>query len=110
MLEAGLHGFISKRQIDIDILEGLSDVLSGRIYVPPSLAGMSSATATGASAFPSRSKNPPQLTRRQRDVLDLVAKGLSNKEIARNLNIAEPTSVLVTIDPIASALKPSSSR
>ena len=37
-LAAGFHGFISKHQSDRDILAGITDLLSGRIYVPPSLA------------------------------------------------------------------------
>ena len=37
-LAAGLHGFISKHQSDAEILTAINDILSGRIYVPCSLA------------------------------------------------------------------------
>ncbi|MFY9827454.1 MAG: response regulator, partial [Rhodoplanes sp.] len=37
-LAAGLHGFISKHQSDTEILTAINDILSGRIYVPCSLA------------------------------------------------------------------------
>ena len=33
-LAAGFYGFISKRQSDTDILSAITDILSGRIYVP----------------------------------------------------------------------------
>ena len=37
-LAAGLHGFISKHQSDTEILTAINDIISGRIYVPCSLA------------------------------------------------------------------------
>jgi DNA-binding NarL/FixJ family response regulator len=98
-LEAGLHGFVSKSQPDSEILGAIQDMLTGRIYVPSALARIG-----GIIAYASKEthrdglRDPAQtelrmqkLTRRQRDILPLLAKGLSNKEIARTLKIAEGT-------------------
>jgi DNA-binding CsgD family transcriptional regulator len=49
-----------------------------------------SASAT-ASATPSTQKMDAILTPRQRDVFELIVQGMSNKEIARNLQLAEGT-------------------
>lgn len=94
-LAAGFHGFISKCQPDTEILAAMSDILAGRIYVPGSLAE----TEAGDSRHIRGEESPAssieaailKLTRRQREVLVLLARGRSNKEIARALNIAEAT-------------------
>jgi DNA-binding CsgD family transcriptional regulator len=39
----------------------------------------------------SAQSQPEELTRREREILELVADGLSNKEIARHLRIELPT-------------------
>lgn len=92
-LACGFHGYISKFQPDEEIIAGIEDVLAGKIYVTPRLA-----ITNGLSAWPASLKaaEPPRsqlirLTRRQRDVLALLAQGKSNKEIARALDIAEAT-------------------
>jgi DNA-binding NarL/FixJ family response regulator len=98
-LAAGFHGFISKRQLDDDILDAIRDIMSGRIYVPPSLATAEQPNAPVASgekeAPPSVSLDSDadilRLTPRQREVLSYLALGMSNKEIARALHIAEAT-------------------
>jgi DNA-binding NarL/FixJ family response regulator len=96
-LAAGFHGFISKRQSEIDILAAISDILSGRIYVPWSLAQAGDGDAVGGrfsgEALPMMSSEADllKLTTRQREVLSLLARGKSNKEIARALEIAEAT-------------------
>jgi DNA-binding NarL/FixJ family response regulator len=94
-LAAGLHAFISKLQPDEEIISAVKDVLAGRIYVPPWLAqvGEHHASGNGASVgVTTRSvQHLAKLTPRQRDVLPLLARGLSNKEIARVLNISEAT-------------------
>ena len=95
----GLNGYIPKSLTDDEILGAIQDILDGRIYIPrfmtltaPALSGMQTisedlaATSRGASGNPAKPISP-----RQRDVLDCVRRGLSNKEIARELDIAEGT-------------------
>ena len=96
-LAAGFHGFISKRQSDAEILAAVMDILAGRIYVPKSFAKMGDGDALSGrfdrEAVPTLSTEADvlKLTKRQREVLTLLARGLSNKEIARTLAIAEAT-------------------
>jgi DNA-binding NarL/FixJ family response regulator len=94
-LDAGLHGFISKAQSDGEIMSAICDVLSGRIYVPRLLLNTrafgSEDNSVSGQSVRHQTIEPLKLTMRQRDVLDLLAEGLSNKEIARRLKIAEAT-------------------
>ncbi len=98
-LESGLFGFISKCQSDEEICSAVRDILSGRIYVPAMISQPSGANAFTDGACHRELASPPvapdvhpeRLTPRQRDILPLLAKGMSNKEIARALKIAEGT-------------------
>ena len=96
-LAGGFRGFISKNQSDTEILAAITDILSGRIYVPATLAEagdddtLSSRYDREALPTLSPKANIANLTKRQREVLTLLARGLSNKEIARILAIAEAT-------------------
>ena len=96
-LAAGLHGFISKHQSDTEILTAINDILAGRIYVPCSLAeagdseGFVGQGDREATPFLSIEADLSKLTKRQREVLQLLARGMSNKKIARALKIAEAT-------------------
>ena len=98
-LEAGLHGFVSKSQPDSEILGAIQDMLTGRIYVPSALAQIGGIIAYASKEAhrdglrgPTKTELRVQkLTRRQREILPLLAKGMSNKEIARMLKIAEGT-------------------
>jgi len=95
-LAAGLHGFISKHQSDAAILDAIARLLSGRIYVPRSLAEADDGEASASRGDNVGDSLPTEadllkLTKRQREVLGLLALGMSNKEIARALEIAEAT-------------------
>jgi DNA-binding NarL/FixJ family response regulator len=90
-LAAGFHGFISKHQSDTDILAAITDILSGRIYIPSSLAEVGNGARRATPPTLSAEADVFKLTKRQREVLSLLARGRSNKEIARALDIAEAT-------------------
>ena len=95
-LATGVHGFVCKLQPDDEIVAAVKHVLSGNIYVPTWLAQV--AVLGHRNPFDPISQPYVQihgpvvrLTPRQRDVLPLLARGMSNKEIARALKIAEAT-------------------
>jgi DNA-binding NarL/FixJ family response regulator len=77
-LERGARGFISKAQSGDKLLAALDTVLSGGLPLP-------------TSAWRQDEEDNLGLSPRQREVLRLVASGLSNREISLRLDIAEPT-------------------
>lgn len=84
-LDAGAVGYLPKTSPPKVIAEALRVVLQGGTYVPPQAMGAVPQVKTP------RSLADLGITERQADVLKLVCKGLSNLEIARELNIAENT-------------------
>ena len=87
-LAGGMHGFVSKRQPDEDVLVAMKEILSGGVYVPWSSAKGRGGAGTGDHML--------KLTPRQQQVLRLLSLGMSNKEIARALRIAELTTKIHT--------------
>jgi DNA-binding NarL/FixJ family response regulator len=92
----GFHGFISKDQSDTEILAAVRSILDGQIYIPASFAKKEDDVLAGrvdreGSSTLRMAADVSKLTKRQREVLTLLAQGLSNKEIARALDIAEAT-------------------
>ncbi|PYF00050.1 LuxR family two component transcriptional regulator [Rhodopseudomonas faecalis] len=94
-LSAGFHGFVHKLQSDDELLTAITDLLSGRIYVPRWLADGHGSLSDEPSAL-NIELETLRLTRRQNDILPLIAQGMSNKEISRHLNIAEGTTKIHT--------------
>jgi DNA-binding NarL/FixJ family response regulator len=92
-LSAGVHGYITKTAQPEDIAAAFKYVLGGGVYVPPLLSqGADDSTLPpepGAVHAPTI--DLARFTPRQRDVLRLLAAGKSNKEIARELDLAEGT-------------------
>lgn len=82
-LDAGVTGFVLKEAPIDDLLRAVRSVAAGGTYIDPVLAG----TLAGA---PSTAKHE-ELTRRERDVLRLLADGLSNEEIGNKLFISPET-------------------
>jgi len=82
-LDLGAMGFIPKSAPGEVLLQAVRLVISGAIYVP--------VEALNAPPLPPRAAAGLNLSPRQREVLDLLLKGLSNKLIARKLDISENT-------------------
>jgi DNA-binding NarL/FixJ family response regulator len=98
-LELGASGFIPKSASRDVMLNALKLILAGGVYVPPEILGRDHA----GSARPA-SASELGLTQRQLDVLALMMQGRSNKVIARELDLAEPT-VKNHVTAILKALK-----
>ncbi|NFV79332.1 response regulator [Magnetospirillum aberrantis] len=85
-LDAGAHGYITKASSSAAMLEAIRLVLSGETFVSPGLE-----VPDGLSAGGDVDTVRASLTPRQRDVLAMLRQGKSNKEIARDLDLAEIT-------------------
>lgn len=95
-LHRGAQGFIPKSSTGNVTLSALRLVLSGGIYLPPSLLRHSDLLRCAPLVSESRTSVNVNdeglgLTHRQREVLALIVKGRTNKEIARALNVSEAT-------------------
>ena len=104
-LDAGANGFIPKAFGTAELGSALRLILEGQIFVPASLA---TSQASGVAARKPVAPPAPEpklngLSPRQKNVLDLMALGKSNKEIARDLHLAEGT-VKVHVNALYRAL------
>jgi two-component system nitrate/nitrite response regulator NarL len=95
-LRAGAHGYLLKT-IEGDLLaQAIHRAMKGEAVVSPEMTGKL-VTAFRAASAPAPAEPPPapdplaQLSAREMQVLEQIALGASNKEIARTLDIAETT-------------------
>ncbi len=103
-MKLGAAGYIPKSSSARVMLGALKLILfSGGTYVPPSVLEANGADAAAPSPAPADMAERAPLTRRQLDVLQLLAKGQSNRQIAAALAIAEGT-VKVHVAAILKAL------
>jgi DNA-binding NarL/FixJ family response regulator len=90
-LRSGASGFLVKDTEPVDLLAAVRLVASGEALLSPSV------TRRVIEEFASRAKEPPptgpldELTEREREVMALVAGGLSNEEIAVRLVVSPAT-------------------
>ena len=85
-IRAGAKGFVSKTATADHLAHTIQLVLAGGTSVPAEmLTGVSPAAAAQEPEWFRR------LSPREREVLAAVARGISNKQVARELNLAEVT-------------------
>jgi DNA-binding NarL/FixJ family response regulator len=85
-LELGPVAFLLKRSCGSELLKAMEQILHGRPYVTPKLKAEDWVAAKARARQFSR-----DLTKRQRDVVQLFAEGRPMKEIAAILNLSEKT-------------------
>ena len=89
MLTAGAHGYLLKDCAFEELTLAIQTVLSDDVYLSPGVAGVviramqSRTTELGTKA--------PELTPREREVLQLVAEGRTTREIAARLHVSVKT-------------------
>jgi DNA-binding NarL/FixJ family response regulator len=77
-LDAGARGYLLKNAIDVDLAGAIREVAAGRMYGFP-------------AAKQSADEDLDKLTPRERQILQLIAQGHSNKEIAALLGLSPNT-------------------
>lgn len=89
-LRRGAKGYVLKGIGSRGLAEVVRTVASGQSYVSPALSAQLIAELSGSEAE-ERSDPMAELTEREQEVLNLVASGLSNKRVARELDLHEKT-------------------
>ena len=90
LVEAGASGLILK-DASIEVFLGtIRSVVRGTKVLPPALAGSLFSHVIEQAQREEKGKliNAVQMTKREREVIPLIADGLSNKEIAQRLNVS----------------------
>src|SRR5215470_9960571 len=89
MLQLGVHGYLLKGCTGQEIIRAVQRVHAGEFYVTPSLAGR--VLTEMSNPAPKTDDSSEELSGREEIILAQVSKGLTNKEIARALNLREKT-------------------
>ena len=81
-LDAGAVGYLLKDAEPEELIEGIRAAVRGESPLAPKAA---------SAVIAARTKVRPELSEREREVLVLIATGMTNREIAKRMGIAEKT-------------------
>jgi DNA-binding NarL/FixJ family response regulator len=88
-LEAGASGYVLKHAASSELIAAIRAALDGKIWLTPALAGK---VLQDIKRQPDKLSDPvASLTPRQREILQLLAEGLSAKEISAMLGVSART-------------------
>ncbi len=81
MMDNGASGYLLKNATQEEMLTGISTVMKGKLYL----------SAEAATSLQQNRQEIPVLTRREKEVLELIASGMTNNEIAAKLFVSVAT-------------------
>ncbi len=82
MMENGASGYLLKNASQEELMEGIQEVMKGKLYL----------SLEAAQSLRQSAETPiPVLTRREKEILELIAEGMTNNEIAQKLFISVST-------------------
>lgn len=90
-LDAGVSGYILKSALETDLTRAVRAVAAGQQYLSPELSHVLIRALREKQDAPREPDAFDQLTQREKQVLQLIAHGKSNKEIASLLNLSVNT-------------------
>lgn len=90
-LEAGARGYLLKENAGEDIVKAIRAVYAGGYYLSAPLAPLMPELLRPASGTALKSEPSSRLTPKEREIIQLIAEGLADKEISRRLKISGNT-------------------
>src|SRR5439155_14124825 len=81
MIDNGASGYVLKNATQEELIEGIETVMVGKLYF----------SDEAAQSLRKTNSEIPLLTRREKEVLTLIAEGMTNNEIAQSLFISSTT-------------------
>jgi DNA-binding NarL/FixJ family response regulator len=91
-VRAGVSGYLLNDASAMEVIAAIRAVSRGEAVCPPLLcSALFRIVAKGEAFIPSVEKMRLRLTRRQQELVPMIARGLTNKEIASHLNLSEQT-------------------
>ena len=90
-LRAGVRGYVLKNMEPDDLVDAIQRVARGEMVVAPALMLKLANMLDGSQQYQSRESLMVSLTEREREILTHLARGESNKAIARELDISHDT-------------------
>jgi two-component system response regulator NreC len=86
VLNSGMHGYVDKNRQSVDVLkQAIDEVIKGRVFFTEVVQQVRQRLRTEPKAF------PKVLTEREQQLLALLGGGLSNEEVARDLQLSRYT-------------------
>lgn len=89
--EAGISAFVGRDASHRDLLLAIDQARRGEFSVSPHQATLLLGRIAELAELRSQSPGSANLTRREREIVPLIERGLSNKEIARHLSVEAAT-------------------
>ena len=93
VIRAGARGYVTKSSTGVELAEAIERVAAGDAAFSPRLAGfvLDAFAEPPAAAAATSDAELEQLTTREREVLQLIARGYAYKEVARRLTVSVKT-------------------
>jgi two-component system, NarL family, response regulator NreC len=91
MLQAGADGYVPKRAASEDLIKAIHAAFSGEVFIYPSLAKVLVSDFLNQASDEKAKESVNGITAREQEVLEMLAAGKTNEDIAAALSISKHT-------------------
>lgn len=87
-LKSGARGYVLKESATEEVIHAIHEVYRGRFFLSPAISKFIVDGFLGKTQDYSSNKKEVNLTKREREILQLIGEGLTDKEISMKLNLS----------------------